>query len=83
MDLSTHVVKKKNSSAVISCHSAVKLNLQKLLNLTQLAPSTLNKTLFNTFLGRNEQTPWFYGYIRRQKFLVLKIRGKFSEKGAS
>ena len=49
MDLSTHVVKKK-LSAVISCQSAVKLNLQKLLNLTQFAPSTLNKTLFNTFL---------------------------------
>ena len=49
MDLNIQVVK-KNSSAVISCQSAVKLNLQKLLNLTQLAPSTINKTLFNTFL---------------------------------
>ena len=34
---------KKNSSAV-------KLNLQILLNLTQLGPSILNKTLFNTYL---------------------------------
>ena len=49
MDLSTHVVK-SNSSAVISCQSAVKLNLQKLLNPTQLAPSTQNKTFFNIFL---------------------------------
>ena len=49
MDLSTHVVK-KNLSADISCQSVVKLNLQKLLNLTQLDPSTLNKTLFNIFL---------------------------------
>ena len=49
MDLSTHVVK-KSSSAVVSCQSAVKLNLQKLLNLTQLAPSTLNKTMFNILI---------------------------------
>ena len=49
MDLSTHVVE-KSSSAVVSCQLAVKLNLQKLLNLTQLAPSTLNKTLFHILL---------------------------------
>ena len=41
---------KKNSSAVISCQSVVKLYLQKLLNLTQLGSSTLNKTLFNILL---------------------------------
>ena len=45
MDISTHVVKK-----IHQLSSAVKLNLQKLLNLTQLALSTLNKTLFNIFL---------------------------------
>ena len=43
------MLSKKSSSAVVSCQSAVKLNLQKLLNLTQLAPSNLNKTLFNIF----------------------------------
>ena len=49
MKLFIHIVK-KNSSAVISCQSVVKLYLQKLLNLTQLGSSTLNKTLFNILL---------------------------------
>ena len=37
-----HIVKKNSS--------ALKLKLPKLVKLTQLAPSTLNKTLFNIFL---------------------------------
>ena len=48
MDLNIQVVKK--SSTVISCQSAVKLNLQKLLKLTHLSPSTLNKALLNLLL---------------------------------
>ena len=42
MDLNIQVVKKNSS--------AVKLNLQKLLKLTQLSPSSLNKALFNLLL---------------------------------
>ena len=49
MDLNIQVVQ-KNSSAVISCQSAVELNLQKLLKLTHLSPSALNKALFNLLL---------------------------------
>ena len=37
-------------SAVNSCQSAVKLYLQKLLNLTLLSSSTLNKALLNILL---------------------------------
>ena len=44
MDLTIYVVK-KISSAVISCQSAVKLDLQKLLNLTILHLSKTIKTL--------------------------------------
>ena len=36
--------------AVNSSQSAVKINLQKMPNLTHLAPSTLNKTLFSILL---------------------------------
>ena len=43
MDLNIQFVQKK----FISCQSTVKLNLQKLLKLTHLSPSTLNKALFN------------------------------------
>ena len=49
MDLSTHVAK-EISSAVISCQSFVKLYLKRILNMTQLGSSTLNKTLFNILL---------------------------------
>ena len=35
------------SSAVNSCQSAIKLSLQKLLNLTHLSLFTLNKALLN------------------------------------
>ena len=49
MELNIQVVK-KNSSAVISCESAVQLNLQKLLKLTHLPPSTLNKALVNLLI---------------------------------
>ena len=56
MDLSADVVK-KNSSAVISCQSAVKLNLQKLLNLTlsvsgQAVENQLSITQFNSNLQK-------------------------------
>ena len=49
MDLNIIVVK-KNLTAVISCQSAVKLTLQKLLNLTHLSLSTPNKAMFNLLL---------------------------------
>ena len=45
MDLNIQVVKKN-----FQLPSAVKLNLQKLIKLTHLSPSTLNKALFNLLL---------------------------------
>ena len=56
MDLNIYAVK-KNLSAVISCQSAVKLDLQKLQNLTlsvhrQVVKNQLSLTLFNSNLKK-------------------------------
>ena len=50
MDGTYHPSCKKNSSAVNSCQSAVKLYLKKWLNLTLLSSDTLNIALFNILL---------------------------------